>query len=300
MSFVVVQPGLASLLVDGGRRYSRALGVPVGGAADREAFQLANVLVGNSCDELALEITGIGPRLQALAPVGCVVFGAPFDITIDGERQLPGVSFPVETGQTLAIGGTATGVRAYLAVRGGFSGRAVLGSRGAWSSLVAGEWLNCGSHPVARRGLLTAPVEESGRVVRLRVVRGPQWDWFEPGELYSQTLTVTPASNRMGLRLRGSALRKRAGEMTSEPVAPGAIQVTNDGLPIVLGVDGQTIGGYPKPAHVIRADLDWVGRLRPGQRVEFVEVSLAEAELLWHEHEARLQDRLTSLAWALQ
>ena len=99
----------------------------------------------------------------------------------------------------------------------------------------------------------------------------------------------------MGLRLKGTPLRRKPGELVSEAVAPGAVQVTNDGLPIVLGVDGQTIGGYPKVAHVIRADLDSLGQLRPGDRVQFVRVSHEEAEVAARERETFLREWLTRL-----
>ena len=100
---------------------------------------------------------------------------------------------------------------------------------------------------------------------------------------------MTSASNRMGLRLQGESLTMPHVELVSEPVAPGAVQVTRDGQCIVLGADGQTIGGYPKIAHVIDADLDWLGQLRPGQRLRFVRVTMAEAVTRWREQSERLQ-----------
>jgi allophanate hydrolase subunit 2 len=99
----------------------------------------------------------------------------------------------------------------------------------------------------------------------------------------------------MGLRLRGEPLARTPGELVSEAVAPGAVQVTNDGLPVVLGVDGQTIGGYPKVAHVVRADLDVLGQLRPGDRVQFVRIATDEAEATATERAAVLREWLTRL-----
>jgi antagonist of KipI len=112
----------------------------------------------------------------------------------------------------------------------------------------------------------------------LRVLDGPQRDWFPDDRFFTQVYEVTPASNRMGLRLKGEPLTRKPGELVSEAVAPGAVQVTNDGMPVVLGVDGQTIGGYPKVAHVIRADLDVLAQLRPGERVRFIHVTPEQAE----------------------
>jgi antagonist of KipI len=132
-------------------------------------------------------------------------------------------------------------------------------------------------------------------VPRLRALDGPQRDWFADDAFFTQTYEVTPASNRMGLRLKGKPLARRSGELVSEAVAPGAVQVTNDGQPVVLGVDGQTIGGYPKIAHVIRADLDRLAQLRPGDRLQFVRVSLDEAAVAAQERTAFLKEWLTRL-----
>jgi antagonist of KipI len=116
----------------------------------------------------------------------------------------------------------------------------------------------------------------------IRLLEGGQTCWYDTGPLFATTYTVTSASNRMGLRLSGEPLRPRPGaacvEIASEPVCPGTVQVTRDGQCIILGVDGQTIGGYPKVGHVIRADWDRFGQLRPGEPLRFRRVELEEAE----------------------
>ena len=132
--------------------------------------------------------------------------------------------------------------------------------------------------------------------VLLRAVDGPQRDWFPADAFFDTPYTVTPAGNRMGVRLAGEPLARRPGELVSEAVAPGAVQVTNDGLPVVLGVDGQTIGGYPKVAHVVRADLDRLAQLRPGTVVRFRRVTWEEAELAANERAAAVYEWLTRLA----
>ena len=125
-------------------------------------------------------------------------------------------------------------------------------------------------------------------------------DVFEAGDdsFFALAYEVSAASNRMGLRLKGTPLARRPGELVSEAVAPGAVQVANDGLPIVLGVDGQTIGGYPKVAHVVRADLDLLAQLRPGDRVRFVRVTPDEAEAAARARAAFLREWLTRLCIA--
>jgi allophanate hydrolase subunit 2 len=129
----------------------------------------------------------------------------------------------------------------------------------------------------------------------LRVLPGPQADWSIDSEFFGQEFRISTASNRMGLRLQGKPLTLPLRELVSEPVSPGAVQVTRDGQCIILGVDGQTIGGYPKIAHAITADLDLLGQLRPGERLRFRPVSLEEAEAAYACKRAQLRDWLMRL-----
>jgi antagonist of KipI len=271
--------------------------VPLGGAADRAALALGNALVGNSPDAPALELTLAGPTLRAEHRTAGVVFGAPFIMALSGGRPAAaGTTFVLEPGDGLKIGGTPAGARAYLCVAGGFDAPEVLGSRSGLGPLTAGDVLACredgGGKP--RRSLpFVALPRDAGT---LRVLPGPQRDWFlHPERFLDSPYEVAAASNRMGVRLRGETLERRPGELTSEAIAPGAVQVTNDGQPVVLGVDGQTIGGYPKIAHVIRADLDLLGQLRPGAIVRFREVSFDEAEAAAAERDAVLREWLLRL-----
>jgi antagonist of KipI len=294
MSLRVREPGLQSLLVDFGRARSRALGVPVGGAADRAALALGNALVGNAPGAVALEVAFAGPTLEALHPTACVIFGAPFESTVNGAPRGPGVTFTLEPGDVLRVGGTRTSARAYLCAAGGFAAPEVLGSRSALNPLRAGDELACAPSRTESRGLSC----EAATGVPIRCLSGPQHDWFADGAFFAHEYEVAPASDRMGVRLKGTPLARKPGELVSEAVAPGAVQVTNDGLPIVLGVDGQTIGGYPKVAHVVRADLDRLAQLRPGDRVRFARVSLEEAEAGARARAADLRVWLARLAVA--
>jgi antagonist of KipI len=296
MSLVVREPGLQSLLVDFGRPRSRSLGLPVGGAADRAALSLGNALVGNEPDAVALEFAFVGPTLVGGDSTACAIFGAPFSVTANGNPVTAGFTFTLETGDVLRIAGTTIGARAYLCVAGGFDASEVLGSRSALEPLRGGESLVCPASRTEPRGLPFAvgrPAGEGAPI--LRVLDGPQRNWFTADEFFSRDYEVLPASNRMGIRLKGKALVRIPGELMSEPVAPGAVQVTNDGQPIVLGVDGQTIGGYPKVAHVIRADLDRLAQLRPGERIRFMRVSPEEAEEAARERAAILRTWLSRI-----
>jgi antagonist of KipI len=302
----VLAPGLHSLLVDQGRPAYRSLGLPVGGAADAFSLAIGNALVGNPATLAALEITLAGPTLrlpsEAPSPVACVVYGAPFDLTIQrGEEEQPlqaGTTFTLQPGDELHIGGTARGARAYLCLAGGFQTPVILGSRSALHPLQAGEDLPCFSGQIGGR-FVEIPEEEEQNA--LHVLPGGQASWFRPeafaspGGESSPAFTISPSSNRMGLRLQGPPLDVPDREMVSEPVCPGTVQVTRNGQCIVLGVDGQTIGGYPKIAQVIRADLDRLGQLRPGQRVSFRWVDLDEAELRAWQRQRLLREWISRL-----
>jgi biotin-dependent carboxylase-like uncharacterized protein len=275
MSLVVLHPGISSRVVDQGRPGSRSLGVPVGGAADRRARALGNALLDNAPDAAALEICSQGPRLRAETDTACALFGAPFTIHADGMPIEAGHTFSLRPGAELRIGGTAAGMRAYLCVRGGFDVPLVLGSRDSLQPLQKGDVLPCEASNMHRRfcPLIQPSFPDEWT---LRVLPGLQASLFDEAE-WLQTYTAQVASDRMGTRLQGTPLAVPAGEMTSEPACPGTVQVTNDGQCIVLGVDAQTIGGYPKIAQVIRADLDALGQIRPEQRIRFVLVSMEDA-----------------------
>jgi biotin-dependent carboxylase-like uncharacterized protein len=306
MTLRVLEPGLHTLVVDFGRPASRSLGVPLGGAADPMALALGNGLVGNAPDAAALEISLVGPTLEAACDVACVVFGAPLSLSSDRQEVRPGTTFTLGAGERLHIGGTATGMRAYFCVRGGFQMAPILGSRSALEPLRAGDELPCLAGTIHARFLRIdrngvpsgAPFVDQLAVHTLRVLPGVQSDWFQASEFFPQEFVVLPASNRMGLRLQGRPLRLPARELVSEPVCPGSVQMTRDGQCIVLGVDGQTIGGYPKIAQVISADLDRLGQLRPGDRLRFSAVSLNEAERHYRARQKVLREWVLRLSLA--
>lgn len=303
MTLQVLDPGLFTLVVDSGRPDCRGLGVPPGGAADCWSLALGNGLVGNPPDAAALEVTMHGPRLRASCPLACVLYGAPFDLASDRQAFHVGVTFTLQEGEELTIGGTPSRMRAYLCIRGGIQAKTILGSRSGLAPVAAGAELPCVSGTVGRRSVrLPATWEAEPRA--LRVIDGPQARWFRD-DLCGRRFSVEPASNRMGLRLAGEPVVGPDGrpgpgrELVSEPVCPGAIQVTRDGQCIVLGVDGQTIGGYPKIAQVISADLDRLGQFRPGEDVSFVRIGLEEAEALYRRKQADLAAWVTRLRAAL-
>jgi antagonist of KipI len=317
MTLHVLDPGLYTLVVDFGRPGYRSLGVPIGGAADQTSLTLGNALVGNPPDAAALEISLSGPTLRAECELACVVYGAPLELFSDRQPLRVGKTFTLQPGEELRIAGTWEGMRAYLCVRGGFQTPIILGSRSSLEPLRAGMDLPCLPGVIHAR---FAPIrfEWNRSLVEhsdfppcktLRVLDGPQVDWFPSRPLFAPDeegwepppprFMVSPASNRMGLRLQGDPLPVPDRELLSEPVCPGAVQVTRDGQCIILGVDGQTIGGYPKIAQIISADLDALGQLRPEEGIVFRHVTLQEAEEAYRQKQAELAHWVLRLQTAL-
>ena len=287
----VVKPGLLTTVQDLGRFGYQASGVPVAGPMDTFSHRLANALVGNPPDAAALEITLIGPELEPETDITIAVTGAEFEVWCEGRLVPMGTASVVNAGQRLRFGKRRQGARAYLAVAGGFETPLVLGSRATHlvsrmgglegRALAAGDRLPVtGAAPGAARKSVGLMLPSAGRA-RVRVMAGPQADWFGPDAmrtLTSVSFRVSPRSNRMGYRLEGPPLpRMHSGELISEPVGMGAIQVPGAGEPILLMADRQTTGGYPRIAHVITADLPLAGQLAPGDFIEFVLCSRQEA-----------------------
>jgi 5-oxoprolinase (ATP-hydrolysing) subunit C len=293
MTLRLLTPGLCTMLVDFGRAKSRSLGVPVGGAADRWSLALGNALVGNAPQTPALEIGLAGPTVAADCDLACVVFGAPFRLGTQKTLTV-GTTFTLHRGEELRMETPAFGMRAYLCVRGGLQGKNVLGSQSSLEPLRAGSEFPCSSETISPRFFhpeSTWNLEPK----TLRTLDGPQAEWFRGEEFSQQAFRVSETSNRMGIRLKGQPLALPSREFTSEPVCPGAVQVTRDGQCIVLGVDGQTIGGYPKIAQVISADIDKIGQLRPTDMIRFHRVSLEEAETIYQQKQVELRTWLTRL-----
>ena len=284
----VRNPGLLTTVQDLGRPGLAHLGVPTAGAADRRALGLANRLVGNPEEAAALEITVLGPELELEAGGWVALTGGRVDATLDGAPLPMDVAVPVDAGQVLAVGSVTSGVRAYLAVRGGIDVRPVLGSRSTDTlaslgppRLEEGARLPVGELAGGDPFLQVAPTPPIDPEPVLRTVRGPRDDVFTEQAL--RTLigvawTVTSDSDRTGARLDGPALaRRRQVELASEGMVEGSLQVPPDGHPILFLANHPTTGGYPVIAVVVDADLPLAAQARPGTRLRFRFVPLVAA-----------------------
>jgi antagonist of KipI len=291
----VLAPGLLTTVQDLGRPGWRAFGMPVAGAADRQALVAANLLAGNPPGAAALELTLQGGTFRFEEPAYAALSGADLRATLDGAAVRAWSAFPVRAGATLALGAALAGVRAYLAVRGGFDVPLVLGSRSTYvrarvgghegRKLRAGDRLPLGrapgALPSAPRALGPSAVPRYGDALEVGVLLGPQDDAFSARgreTLLAAEFRVTDRSDRMGWRLDGPLVELAgSADVVSDAVLPGAIQVPGDGRPIVMGVDAQTTGGYAKIATVIGSDLARLAQARPGAKLRFRRVAEPEA-----------------------
>lgn len=295
----ILRPGACDLVMDGGRGGWRACGVPAGGAADPEALDAGNRLVGNDSAAAGLEIVQRGPLLRF--PHGAVIAltGARFEARrSSGAPVTWNETLVLAADETLALGQAREGCRAWLAVRGGVAVPAVLGSRStflpggfgglAGRALRSGDTLSLGTARGRMHLLRTQPPADE-RDTPLRVVPGPQVGQFADTGLaafFGSGYRVAAAADRRGLRLHGSVVRCAGTSAPSQGMLPGAVQVPPDGQPIILGWDGPVTGGYPVIATVIRADWRRLAQLRPGDEVRFTTIEVAAARALtagaWH------------------
>ncbi len=321
-SVTVEKSGFLASIQDLGRFRAAHLGVSASGAADPLALRLGNWLVGNVENAAALELTLVGGTFVFHHETCIALTGSDFGALLEeagasgSSRSIPPWrAVRVAPGSRLILGHARDGARGYLCVAGGFEVPRFLGSAsthfqsglgGLGRALLAGDRLRIAArgdpatarHRTEDSGLRTLDMEwiaEQYAPGPLRITIGPQADWFTPesqARLADSEYEVLEQSNRMGIRLAGPALaRARSGELQSEGVSLGAIQVPESGQPILLFVEHQTTGGYPKIANVCGADLHRVGQLRPRDRVRCQWITLNAASALALDREAWLAAR---------
>lgn len=295
MSLRVLKPGLQTTVQDLGRPNHQIDGFPTSGVMDQPAAITANLLVGNPASAAVLEFFMAGPTVEFTVSTFIALGGAGFKATLNDQPVDPNRCYQVHEGDRLAIGHAASGRIGYLAVTGGLQVAPVLGSRsttlrlqlGGYSGrpLQAGDDLPIEEHLTLpgyyhRHTKGAAPVSKD-TTATISVLKGPQWDWFDPASRESfldTTYTVSNQSDRMGYRLSGPTLPVPDQSMLSAATVMGAIQIPASGQPIVLMADRQTTGGYPLLAVIASADLPTFTQLAPGQTVQFNLIDQAEAQ----------------------
>ncbi|WP_249019621.1 biotin-dependent carboxyltransferase family protein [Conexibacter sp. S30A1] len=289
----VISSGPLTTIQDLGRPGLAHIGVPRSGAADRPALRLANTLVGNRADAPALETTLIGPRLRVRGAVVIALTGAPVPARVGGNSIPMNTAVAIGDGEVLSIGTARTGLRTYVAFAGGIAVPLTLGSAATDlltgigpAPLAPGDALELGAASALTDSPRGGTIEETTHVIShaphstqpagqalLQISFGQRDDWFTAAALRRLTadpFTVTPESGRIGLRLSGPLLeRARDGELPSEGMIEGAIQVPPSGHPILLLTDHPTTGGYPVIATVLSGSLPLAAQLRPGQKLKF-------------------------------
>ncbi|SAK90725.1 urea amidolyase-like protein [Caballeronia hypogeia] len=300
MSIEVVKPGALTTLQDLGRRGFQKLGVPVNGVMDERSHRLANALVGNVQSQGTLEVTLMGPTLRFTVDAVIAVTGADLDAKLNGEPLPRDRATAVSAGSELAFGKRRSGVRAYIAVRGGFNVDPVMGSaslfaRGGYGgfagrALAKGDVIRLNDASKARTANIDGNLAALDRDVLadaeapIRVIAGREWERFDAASqsaFQHEPFRMTPQSDRMGFRLEGPKLAlTQACQMESEALGFGAIQVPADGNPIVLMADRQTTGGYPKIAQVCAVDLPRLAQKMPGESIRFSVIGIDEAQRL--------------------
>lgn len=308
MSIQVLHPGLMTTIQDLGRFGSQKFGIIVSGAMDPISLRIANLLVGNDEGEGALEITLLGTTLQFDTDELVAITGGDLQPTIDGEKAPMWRPVLIRKGSVLQFKSAVNGSRAYVAFAGGIVVPEVMGSKSTYlraaigglqgRALQKGDVLDSGdSNPISQAFVhqlekMTAHFNWSvdftdflsfEKTQTIRVLHGAEFERFDTESqqaFFSKPYQLTTQADRMGYRLDGAPLRlSEKFELLSEGVTYGTIQVPSNGQPIILMVDRQTTGGYPKIGQVISIDLPCLAQMQPNSTIQFKECSLEQAEV---------------------
>lgn len=319
MSMEIKKPGALTTVQDLGRFGYMNKGFSVSGAVDAFSMKLANALVGNDMGEAVLEATMAGPEILFRTSGVIAVTGADMSPKLNRTECPMNRAVTVHTGDTLALGFAKSGCRAYIAVAGGLEIKPVLGSRSTnlkcalggfcGRALQAGDCIRFAqkAEKLSRmekryyepgREAFRTLVPEDGIPI-LRAVKGPQEEYFtEKGlcTLTEEAYMVTNDSNRMACKLSGEPIEfKSSGDIISDGIMTGSIQVSSNGMPIVMLADHQTTGGYAKIGTVISADIPVIGQRKPGEKVRFAFVTVEEAQRIYLQEKNFLES--LSRAW---
>lgn len=295
MSIFIKSPGALSTVQDMGAVGHLADGFPSAGVMDRYSAALANILVGNGEGDAVVEMTMKGMCITFLDRTVFALTGADMTPMLCKKNIPMNAAVTAHPGDVLEMGFARTGCRGYLAIRGGIDVPRVFGSRSTNLRCSFGGYYGrrleegdvvpitpaplLSEYAVSARNLPYSGV--GGKNISVRAVPGPQDYMFTPEALetfFSSPYTVSPESDRMGIRLKGEVLESRDGvDIISDGIVFGSVQVPRSGMPIVLMADRQTTGGYAKIATVIEADLPSLAQARPGDEITFVKTDVKSA-----------------------
>ncbi len=292
--FHVLKPGFFSTVQDLGRFGYLRYGVPISGAMDTFSFITANLLVANSPDNACLEITLIGPELQALTKTQIAITGGVAFPKINGQSVPMWQTLEVQEGDVISFGKMENGCRAYISIRGGINTPIVLGSRSTYvrggfggicgRQLKTGDTIEGFDAPSLQTRFSTPEelVPQLSDHFAVHVVLGPQYDMFMKKGIrtfLSNSYEVTLEADRMGYRLEGPMIEHKAkADIISDALLPGAVQVPKSGKPIIIMRDAQTTGGYPKIAVAISPDVSLLGQAKPKDTIEFSKITIEQAQ----------------------
>lgn len=315
MDVEVLHAGMFTTVQDLGRSYYQQFGVPFGGAMDKNALRLINMLVGNEENEAGLEMTILGPKLLIKKTTLLAIGGADMEPLLNGERIPLWRPILAEEGSMLCFGKVKSGCRAYVTFAGGIHIERTMGSKSTYiraaiggiegRMLKKGDCFQIGTYSeMANRFIQDLQKDEriktkwviSNSVLpkykkhpKLRVITDFEYDQFieeSRKAFFTKEYKVSNYADRMGYRVEGEVLNRiEEKEILSSPVTFGTIQVPNGGQPIILMADRQTTGGYPRMGNIISVDLPLLAQLKPGDYVSFEKITLEEAEQLYIEQE---------------
>jgi antagonist of KipI len=301
MSITIIKPGISTSIQDLGRWGFQQYGVPIGGAMDINAAKTANRLCENDDEEAVLECALHGLEINFKETVCFALTGGGARATLNGVDVAYNRLIKVIAGSTLKLHPDAYGCRTYIAFAGGLNTKKELGSTSTYvaselggidgRNIIAGDELKINKDRKDSHAAKDIVINQNGfgvskwkaqvdtlphvnEIVEIRFVPGPDWELFDEtsqSSFTNQTFTIAAQSNRMGYRMEGATLSlKEKTELVSTAVTRGIVQVTNQGHPIILMADAQTIGGYPRIARITSHDLSKLAQCRPGMKVNFI------------------------------
>ena len=294
MGIEIISSGLQTTIQDLGRVGWRHMGVPESGGADKFSLKLANFILGKPLNSSVLECTLTGPTLKFSSPYSVTITGADMNPKINNEEVEMNQVIEVEPNNILSMDNCSKGCRSYIAFSEDILSEDFLGSASTYLPaklggveglpLKEGSVINTRPCKSETNSLTEVDVNLSigfENEWNIRVIKGPEYDFIkEPSKkiIFSSSFTVSNDSNRMGNRLLGVKVDiTKNNQMVSCPMIPGTIQCPENGLPIILGCDSQTLGGYPRILQIAAADLHLIGQLRPNDTVSFEKISVDQA-----------------------